>query len=119
MKNRGPKNETVLQTIAVLEKTTRKGKKSLWKDIAKRLGKPRRQRASANIWKLNSVKTEKKFMLVPGKVLGTGQMEKSLNVIALEFSDSAKKKISEKGRAITIVEALNEKIDAKDVVIVR
>ncbi len=118
MKNRGPKNEAVLQAIAVLEKSSRKGKKSLWKDIAKRLSKPRRRRASANIWKLNGVKTEKKFVLVPGKVLGTGQMEKGINVIALEFSDSAKKKISEKGKALTIVEALNEKIDAKDVAIV-
>ena len=118
MKNRGPKNEIVLQTIAVLEKSTRKGKKSLWKDIAKRLGKPRRQRISTNVWKLNALKTEKKFLLVPGKVLGTGQMEKDLNVIALEFSDSAKKKISKKGQALTIIEALNEKIDAKEIAIV-
>jgi large subunit ribosomal protein L18e len=118
MKNRGPKNETVLQAIAVLEKSTRKGKKSLWKDIAKRLSKPRRRRVSTNIWKLNALKTDKKFILVPGKVLGTGQMEKGLNVIALEFSESAKKKISDKGKTLTLVEAVNEKIEAKDVVII-
>jgi len=61
----------------------------------------------------------KKFLLVPGKVLGQGEIEESVNVIALEFSETAKKKIGEKGKAIGLLEALEQKIKASDIVIVK
>ena len=114
---KGPRNEEVKKAIALLEKTSRKSKKKIWKDVATRIAKPRRQRVSVNLWKIASSKIGKKFLLVPGKVLGTGKLDKAVNVIALEFSESARKKISEKGKAVSIQEALNEKIDAKDVAI--
>ncbi|MAG21974.1 MAG: 50S ribosomal protein L18e [Candidatus Diapherotrites archaeon] len=120
MKNKGPKNGEVLQTVALLEKTGRKEKKAFWKDIAKRIVKPRRQRVSVNVWKLNKVnqKLGKKFLLVPGKVLSFGTLEKPINVIALEYSKAAKKKISEKGKALSIRDAINEKIKTNDIAII-
>ncbi len=118
MKGRGPRNEEVLQAIALLEKTSRKEKKVIWKDIAERLKKPRRRRASVNLWKLGSIKSDKKYLLVPGKVLGFGNVEKALNVVALEYSESAKAKILEKGKAMSIAEALEAKIKPSDVVII-
>lgn len=118
MKLKGPRNETVRQAIMLLEKASKKDKKGLWKDIAKRLGKSRRGRASVNLWKLASVGNDKKFLLVPGKVLGFGQLDKAVNVIALEFSENAKKKIAEKGKALSIEEAMKQDIKASEVSIV-
>jgi len=121
LKKKGPRNEAVKEAIVLLEKAGRKEKQALWKDVAKRLGKPRRNRASVNLWKLDALneKLGKKFLLVPGKVLGTGMLEKPLNVIALEFSETARKKIAEKGRVMSIADVLEEKIKPSEVAIVK
>tara|TARA_Y100000310_G_C20105017_1_gene544534 strand:+ start:25 stop:384 length:360 start_codon:yes stop_codon:yes gene_type:complete len=118
MKSSGPKSETVRHAIALLEKASRKEKQALWKDVATRIGKPRRNRVSVNLWKLATNKSGKEFLLVPGKVLGFGQLEKPVKVIALEFSESAAKKIGEKGKAMTIKEALEAKVTPDSVSIV-
>ena len=104
----------------MLEKEGRKSKKAFWKDMAARLKKPRRNKVKVNIWKLNKLsnKLGKKFLFVPGKVLGFGSVEKPMNVIALQFSEAAAKKIAEKGKAITVAEALNQKVNPKEIAIV-
>ena len=51
-------------------------------------------------------------------MLGFGQLDKAVNVIALEFSENAKKKIAEKGKALSIEEAMKQDIKASEVSIV-
>ena len=120
LKTKGPRNEEVLQAIALLEKEGRKSKKKIWKDIATRLKKPRRNRVKVNIWKLNKLneKLGKKYLFVPGKVLGFGEVDREMNVIALQFSETASKKIAEKGKRLTIAEALKQGINPKEIAIV-
>ena len=120
MKKKGPRNEEVRNAIALLEKAARKGKQGIWKDVASRLGKPRRGRAAVNLWKLEKVSSKlgKKYMLVPGKVLSYGTLSRPVNVIALEFSEAAAKKISENGKAMSIAEALEAKVKPSEVAII-
>ena len=122
MKRMGAKarNEVLLQAIAALEKASRKQRGGIWKAAAEKLKKPRRQRISVNLWKVNAMheKMGEKFLLVPGKVLGFGALDRAVNVIAFEFSGDAKEQIGRKGRALTIMEALKENIKASEVAIV-
>ena len=122
MKRTGPSKEKTKQLIALLEKTTRKEKKALWLDIAERLGKPRRQRASINLWKLNKLARifKGKTLLVPGKVLAKGDFEEKADIAAFEFSDQAKTKIEKAGgKALSIEELLEKKTKANGVIIIK
>ena len=121
MKTTGPKKLETIKTIAALERHYRKTKQAIWLDIAERLKKPSRQRASINLWKLEKLCEifDKKTLIVPGKILGFEENTKHVTVIALEYSADEKKKISEKGKALTILEALAGKHEPKNLVIVK
>lgn len=119
---KGPTKEKTRKTIGLLEKAGRKGKSAFWLDIAERIAKPRRQRPDVNMWKLDKIARifKGKGLLVPGKVLGNGQLGEKVTVVALEFSESAREKISKRGgRALSIEEALEAKIEPKALVIVK
>ena len=116
----GPTKERAKKAIALLEKTGRKSKSAIWLDLATRLAKPRRQRASVNLWKLDSLARifKGKTLVVPGKVLGNGVISEKANIAAFEFSASAEEKIKKAGgKAILIENAVSE--PAKTMVIVK
>ncbi len=80
--------------------------KPLWKDIAKRLAKPRRLYAQVNVSKIEKYLLDGEIAVVPGKVLGSGELTKPIMVAALSFSESAKRKIEESGgKCFTLEEA--------------
>jgi len=68
-----------------------------------------------NIYKLSKCAEENETIIVPGKVLGTGDLEGSFTVAAYRFSNEAEKKISEKGKAISIEELMKKNPTAKNV----
>ncbi len=116
----GPTNERAKKVISLLEKTSRKSKSTLWLDIATRIAKPRRQRASVNLWKLDNLARifKGKTLVVPGKVLGNGVISEKANIVAFEFSDSAEEKIKKAGgKAILLENAVSEPV--KTMVIVK
>ena len=122
MKRTGPTKERSKKAIALLEKTGRKSKNAIWLDLATRLGKPRRQRPSTNLWKIEKLAKifKGKNLVVPGKVLGQGQIAEKASVIAFEFSETAKEKIKKAGgKAMQIEEAIEQKITPKTMVIVK
>ena len=80
----------------------------LWKRIATDLEKPSRIRRMVNIYKIDAHAKEGETIIVPGKVCGDGELTKNVTVAAYQFSDSAKKKIEQKGKAITIVELMQQ-----------
>jgi len=69
----------------------------IWKDMAKRLANPRKNYAEVNVSKIEKYAENGDTVLVPGKVLGSGDIHKSVNVAALSFSDSARRKIEKSG----------------------
>jgi len=122
MKRTGPTKERAKKTIALLEKEGRKSKKAIWLDLANRLGKPRRQRCSVNMWKIEKLARlfPKKNLVVPGKVLAFGQLSEKANVIAFEFSSGAREKIEKAGgKAILFEEAIAEKIAPKTMILTK
>ena len=84
-------------------------KVAIWKRIAKDLEKPSRKRRFVNLNKLNNVTTEGDVVIIPGKVLGDGEIQKNLTVIAYQFSNSAIEKLTNsKSKIMNISELMNK-----------
>jgi large subunit ribosomal protein L18e len=108
------------ETLVLLINKLRMDKKPFWKKVAKELDKPRRSRIEVNVRKLEIYGDEKITLVVPGKVLGAGNMSKKLTVAAFSYSESARKLISDAGgKAITLNELYSKNPEAKDVLILK
>ena len=86
-------NPRLASLISLLKNTSRENEVNLWRDIADRLEAPARNYAEVNLSKINRYATNGETIIVPGKVLGTGMLELSVKVAALNFSQSASEKI--------------------------
>jgi large subunit ribosomal protein L18e len=103
MKNYQKKtNPRLTQLISLLKNTSREQEANIWREIASRLETPGRNYAEVNISKINRYANEGETILVPGGVL-----ESSVQVAALNFSESAVNKIRDaQGQCMTIEELL-------------
>ena len=99
-------NEYLIDLIQNLKKTAIEQKVKIWKAIATELEKPRRIRRVVNLERINRVCNDNETIVVPGKVLSAGELNKKLTVAAFSFSESALNKINEKGKAISIEELI-------------
>lgn len=66
-----------------------------WKKIAEILSMPRRKRVVMNLSEINEKTKGGENVLVPGKVLSQGEMSKKIKIVALEFSETAREKLSD------------------------
>ena len=73
-------------------------KKNNLLDLAKKLSKPTRQHSKVSLEQLGKVKEDK--ILIIGKVLGQGKIEKKITIAALSFSEQAKEKLKKAGSEI-------------------
>jgi len=91
-------------------------KKKNWLDVASSLSSPRAKRVSMNLDKINEEAKEGETVVVAGKVLSQGELDKKIKVVALGFSEMAKEKIAKaKGDALTILEEIKKNPEAKNV----
>lgn len=93
MRNERKTNPRVLQLISELKAKSREQNVGIWRDIAERLEKPSRHYAEINLSKINRYSTENETIIVPGKVLGTGNIDHPVTVAALNFSATAEELI--------------------------
>lgn len=115
----GPTNPVLRKLINSLEKQSRENNAPVWAAIAEKLRYPRRRRIEINLDKINKLYREGKVIVVPGKVLGDGEVDKPVKVAAFKFSSSASKKIEEAGgRAMKIDEVMRLDPRGSNVVIV-
>ncbi|MFQ6063236.1 MAG: 50S ribosomal protein L18e [Methanosarcinales archaeon] len=99
-------NIRLIKLINDLKTQSREQKVKIWRDIAKRLEKPTRNYAEVNLSKINRYTSEGGIVLVPGKVLGSGSLDHSIIVAALNFSDKAATKIKNSGGEYLTIEQL-------------
>lgn len=114
MKKTGPTNPTLQKLIQELREASKKNKADIWKVIARELEKPTRQRREVNILRINMHTKANETVVVPGKVLGTGDMDHKVKVAAWQFSGAARQKV----QAISIPELIKENPKGKDVRII-
>lgn len=96
-------------------------KKDAWNEVAEILSGPRRKRVNINLSELNGVEnSEKSILVIPGKVLSEGQVEKKLKVVALGFSERAKEKLLKSGCKISnILQEIKSNPTGKDIKVLR
>lgn len=82
------KNPEIIETIVL-------AKKNDLLDLAKKLSGPVRLYKSVNLDELDDVKEDK--IMIVGKVLGSGEVSKKIDISALGFSEQAKEKLEKAG----------------------
>jgi large subunit ribosomal protein L18e len=105
MKKTKSTNPIAIKTIKELTMKTYEENAPIWRDIAIRISKPRRLRAEVNISKIARYTKEGDAIVVPGKVLGSGEIKHKVTVGAFSFSKSAEEKIKScGGKCLSLVE---------------
>ena len=92
----------------------RKGhEKGVWRAMADGLNRPRRKHYEVDVGRLEKFAKAKETIVVPGAVLGNGELTKPLNVAALRFSATAKAKIEKAGGKCIDISELDDKTISK------
>lgn len=113
-KRTGPTNPNLKRLIRALKTASNKQGVAIWDKVAEELSRQTRSRREVDINKLNRVTKPKETIVVPGKVLATGELKHDLTVAAWKFSEAAKKKV----KAISIEELVKQNPKGKNVTVV-
>jgi len=112
-------NPELRELIRFLKKQSRENKANIWRDIAERLTKPSRKRIAVNISHLERYTQKNEMVVVPGKVLGTGEIGHPITVAAFAFSEEAKEKIkAAKGKCLSFLDLVKKNPKGSNVKIV-
>ena len=112
-------NPRLQNLIADLKSVSRESGASVWQDVADRLEKPRRTHAEVNLGRIERYAQEDETVVVPGKVLGSGVLQKNVTVAAVDFSGTARTKIDQAGEAVALEQALESNPDGANVRVIR
>ena len=99
-------NPRLSSLIADLKSAARNSGGAVWGDVAERLQKPRRTHAEVNLGRIERYAREDETVVVPGKVLGSGVLQKDVTVAAVDFSGTAETKIDKVGEAVPLEQAI-------------
>lgn len=109
----GPTDINLMNFIVELRKT----KKASNKLIAKHLSKPRRSKMGVTLDKISRTSRQNEVIIVPGKVLSTGDLDKKLTIYAWKFSKGAEEKIKKSGSSCkSLQEILKEKNNGRIII---
>jgi large subunit ribosomal protein L18e len=104
------RNPEIVETIRAAKK------KEKWIKIAGILSGSRRKMPSLNLTKIDKDSKEGDTVVVPGKVLSQGEINKKIKVVALGFSEKAREKLMKsKSDPTTILKEIKKNPDAKGV----
>ncbi len=90
-------NPKLIELIGTLKEKSYQEDVAIWKDVAKRLERSNRRKAEVNIAQINRHSSPDETVLIPGKILGSGELNHKVNVVALNFSKKAEEKIAAAG----------------------
>ena len=103
-------NSELVETIIAAKK------KEAWKNVAEILSSSRRTRINLNLEEIDKKAKEGEHIVVPGKVLSQGEIDKKIKISAFSFSEKAKEKIlKSKGETMTLLEEIKKNPEAKNV----
>ena len=108
------RNQELVETIIKAKKSEK------WLQVAELLSFPRRKRIEMNLKEINEKSKNGETILVPGKVLSQGELEKKIKIAALNFSEKAKEKIKKGGASsLSILELIEKNPKAEGVIILK
>jgi len=103
-------NPFLVETIRAIKKH------KPWIGIAGILSGPRRNFVNLNLREINEKSKDSETVIIPGKVLSLGELDKKIRIVAFNFSGRAKAKLSKsKSEAINIIDEIKKNPEAKGV----
>jgi len=111
--------QALKKTNSVLVETIRLAKKNkAWLEVAGLISAPRSKQKNINLNEVN--KEDGEVIVVPGKVLSQGEINKKMRVVALGFSENAKEKLEKsKTEYCLIIDEVKNNPEAKGVKILK
>ncbi|MFH1503362.1 MAG: 50S ribosomal protein L18e [Candidatus Diapherotrites archaeon] len=107
-------NPLLVKTLIAAKKNAK------WNEIAQILSRPRRKRINLNLDEINQDSKEGEIIVVPGKVLSEGEIEKKIKIVAFNFSEKAKEKLlSAKCNVSYIIDEIKSNPSAKGIKIIK
>jgi large subunit ribosomal protein L18e len=106
-------NPQLQETITALRRKAYSEESPLWLRIAEDLERPTRQRVIVNLSRINRFAQDGETVVVPGKVLASGELDKKVTVVAFQFSQTAREKIAKTGAAFCIDELADKGISGR------
>lgn len=103
------KNPELRKAIESLHKASIENRVPIWKAVAGLLNRPSRKRHEVNLYLLERNLEKGQVAVVPGVVLGSGELTKPVTVAALRFSQEAERKVKKAGGACLSIDELVEK----------
>ena len=102
-------NPHLTNLIQRLKDAGRTNEAPVWRDIALRLEGPASNWAEVNVGKLDRYANDDEIIVVPGKLLGAGEISKKITVAAFSASGQAKMKVSNAGGRSVSIDEIVEK----------
>ena len=103
------KNQSMKELIENINRLGYEHDSGVWKAVARNLNRPTRNRYEVSLSRLDKNTKSKETVVVPGAVLGPGEINKPVTVAALKFSKDAREKIEKAGGSCIGIEELMEK----------
>jgi len=95
-------------------------KNEKWLEIASLLASPRRNKISINLDEINKNSKEGDTIVVPGKILSSGEISKKIRIAALAYSKEAEKKLKDKKcEIVSLVEEIKKNPKMQGVKIIK
>ena len=119
MKKAKTVNPELIGLAHFLKSQGRENKAEIWSDIAERLIKPRRKRIAVNLSRLNRYTKRNDMVVVPGKVLASGEITHPIKVTAFTFSAKAREKIADaRGKCLSFPDLVKKNPKGSNVKII-
>lgn len=113
-------NPLLRHAAVMLERAAKEQNAMVWKQASMLLSSPRTNRVEVSLGRISRIAEGGSALLVPGKVLGNGLLDKKLVVGAFAFSSSARSKIEAAGgSALTLEQFLKKYPKGSGVKLVR
>ncbi len=101
-------NPVLVGLINDLANAGRDNEAPIWRDVALRLAKPSRNWAQVNVSKVDEHVRDGENALIPGKLLGAGDIGRAVTVVCYNASSTARAKIEAAGgKVLTMSEGAN------------
>jgi large subunit ribosomal protein L18e len=101
--------DTLNNTIWTLRNALKKNRVPIWKAVIKELSRSRSNRKEVNISQLAHVTKDKEVVIVPGKILGSGEISHKLTLWCFNISEAGTRKIIDAGGKILALDSLIKK----------
>ncbi len=93
-------NQVVIQMVKTLRSASKKNNAPIWEKLAELALKPTRAKRTLNLGQIDKFASDNDVIIVPGKVLGTGNLSHKISLCSFSISATGAKKIIESGGKI-------------------